>query len=306
MDLLGVLVLLASCVNEIMDEEVLNKQVNDSATRAVPITSELRCEITTPATSGASILSSKGKFTVYATWNLLSQGELESVRGIEISAVDLRTGNEYLMYELSMTGGGMRSITKELTIYRPGSFGIQLAVVLSGRYGYYRKYSPYAYVNILFPTSLDAMSQFKYKMDICWEETKMTTKEYGFYVYLNGNSNMTIGEIYESEPTNAQGEASFNIERNESIFYRCDPRSPSFTFAVAQFHTHPPLTHASPSYWRLPGPSGIDMGNLPDDIPCLVYDYDRNELEDGKLYGGHKPNIPGTIYTYNGTRRPIN
>ena len=47
--LVGVLVLLASCVNEIMDEEVLNKQVNDSATRAVPITSELRCEITTPA-----------------------------------------------------------------------------------------------------------------------------------------------------------------------------------------------------------------------------------------------------------------
>lgn len=41
--LVGVLVLLASCVNEIMDEEVLNKQVNDSATRAVPITSELRC-----------------------------------------------------------------------------------------------------------------------------------------------------------------------------------------------------------------------------------------------------------------------
>lgn len=32
--LVGVLVLLASCVNEIMDEEVLNKQVNDSATRA--------------------------------------------------------------------------------------------------------------------------------------------------------------------------------------------------------------------------------------------------------------------------------
>lgn len=59
--LVGVLVLLASCVNEIMDEEVLNKQVNDSATRAVPITSELRCEITTPAVSGASILSSNAK-----------------------------------------------------------------------------------------------------------------------------------------------------------------------------------------------------------------------------------------------------
>lgn len=55
----GVLVLLASCVNEIMDEEVLNKQVNDSATRAVPITSELRCEITTPAVSGASIIEQK-------------------------------------------------------------------------------------------------------------------------------------------------------------------------------------------------------------------------------------------------------
>lgn len=34
------------------------------------------------------------------------------------------------------------------------------------------------------------MSQFKYKMDICWEETKMTTKEYGFYVYLNEGKSM--------------------------------------------------------------------------------------------------------------------
>ncbi len=289
-----------------MDEEVLNKQVNDSATRAVPITSELRCEITTPAVSGASILSSNGKVGVRGTWNLIDRAEAENVKKIEFHAIDLKSGMEYLMYESQLGVGGKRSDSRVLEFRRPGSFGIQLAVVLSGRYGYYRKYSPYAYVNILFPTSLDAMSQFKSMMDRCWGETKITTKEYGFYVYLNGNSNMTIGEIYESEPTNAQGEASFNIERNESIFYRCDPRSPSFTFAVAQFHTHPPLTHASPSYWRMPGPSGIDMGNLPDDIPCLVYDYDRNELEDGKLYGGHKPNIPGTIYTYNGTRRPIN
>lgn len=62
--LVGVLVLLASCVNEIMDEEVLNKQVNDSATRAVPITSELRCEITTPAVSGQvfCLLMAKSEF----------------------------------------------------------------------------------------------------------------------------------------------------------------------------------------------------------------------------------------------------
>ncbi len=303
--LVEMLVLLASCVNEFMDEEVLNKPVNNSITRSIP-TSELRCEITTPAVSGASILSSKGKVRVHGTWNLVNRGEAENVKKIEFRAVDLKSGIDYSMFQSQFSLDGIKSYSADLEFHRPGSFGIQLVVVLSGRYGsYYRKYSPYTYVNILFPTSLDVMSQFKYKMDLCWEKTKVTTKEYGFYVYLNGNSDMTMGEIFESVPTNAQGEAFFTIERKEAMFYRWDPRV-SNSFAVAQFHTHPPLTNASFGYWRIPGPSVIDMSNLPDDIPCLVYDYDRNELKEGKLRGGHKPNIPGTIYTYNGTRRPVN
>ena len=102
----------------------------------------MRCEITTSAVSGASILSSNGKVGVRGTWNLIDRAEAENVKKIEFHAIDLKSGMEYLMYESQLGVGGKRSDSRVLEFRRPGSFGIQLAVVLSGRYGYYRKYSP--------------------------------------------------------------------------------------------------------------------------------------------------------------------
>lgn len=84
--------------------------MNDSATRAVPITSELRCEITTPAVSGASILSSNGKVGVRGTWNLIDRAEAENVKKIEFHAIDLKSGMEYLMYESQLGVGGKSRI----------------------------------------------------------------------------------------------------------------------------------------------------------------------------------------------------
>lgn len=188
-------------------------------TRAIP-SQELRCRLVTSAASGASILSSKGKFTVNCNWYLNDLGEVENLKDMELYIVDLSTD-----------------------------------------------------------------------------------REYGFFIYLEGNRTMKKGEVFESEIYNGQETLLINMSYSDNIPNQYDPRVKA-NFVVAQFHTHPPLSKFPGNYWRLLGPSSIDIEHAPKDIPCLLYDYDSSKIGD-KLYGMHRIDTPAKIYYYNGTRRPI-
>lgn len=290
--------LVVSCANDIEEEISFNTQ--EDITRALP-TQELRCQLTTPASSGASILSSKGKFTVNCNWYLNDTGEAENIRSLELYIVDSNTNKEYYICDLPSTRFG--SLSKEVEVFRPGAYAVKIVATISGRYYPYTKTSSPVYVNILFPTSLDAVSHFQADMDRCWSMTKASSREYGFYIYVEGNSRLTKGEVFESEPYNGTETLLLNMSYKDNDPSMYDPRVMA-TLVVSQFHTHPPLSNFPGTYWRPLGPSYIDTGNAPDGVPCLVYDYDNSKIGD-KLYGMHRLDAPAKIYYYNGTRRPI-
>lgn len=299
--IIGVFIILSSCTDEILHEEIIEK--TPPVTRVA--TSEMQCRVVS-GISGSSILSSKGIFTIECNWNFNDIKEASNLLLIEVYLVDMNTEREFYINDAFRGSGGSRSGNESLSveIKRPGFFGIKMVATFKGRFYNYTKESTLDYISVLFPSTLEVISQFKGLMDTYWNLTKRSRKEFGFYIYLVGNQKMEYGEIFESEPLDNQMEIKLNMPFSESSLH-CDPREGG-RFAVAQFHTHPPMSHVNSHYQRVPGPSYIDKDNLPGNIPCLVYDYNSAYLPNNVLTGGHDLNLPGKIYSYNGNTRPHN
>ena len=93
-------------------------------------------------------------------------------------------------------------------------------------------------------------------------------------------------------------QAIINIDRTPETF----PENPSPTasgarYAVATFHTHPPMTYASSGLRRMAGPSGIDETNAVErGFPSVVLDYVPEEGDDGMLLSGHSLNADHQLF----------
>ncbi len=134
--------------------------------------------------------------------------------------------------------------------------------------------------------------------------TTVNKQEYGFYIYLVDGYILRVDPVFKSDPITEESTEVTNMITLSETNEHNPPDLKGAKYAVALFHTHPPLP--SPSQSRTPGPSIIDLYNLPQtSMPCIVADYDASFLEGGKLTGGHDINLPWKLYSYSVSQRSI-
>lgn len=131
--------------------------------------------------------------------------------------------------------------------------------------------------------------------------------EYGFMIYLkiDGNNRLEIGEMYHGAAGSCDPDKTITVKiPNEETSLDRNPTE-SWKYALAFFHTHPPLTICPYKTSRIPGPSSDD-DKLAKKTPFtwLILDYCEG-LVKGELKGGHNENEDMKIYYCGARRRSI-
>lgn len=150
----------------------------------------------------------------------------------------------------------------------------------------------------------------KSKMDSEWQNTlndctpnPNRCRERGFWIILDTTDNSyKISEIFLGPWNEPPDTASIDLGKRPGVRLSVPaPNANGATYAVASFHTHPPMTYFPYESGRRTGPSSADMNkDMADNVAGIVYDYTT-----AFITGGH-PEGATAVPKMSRSRRDLN
>ena len=169
-------------------------------------------------------------------------------------------------------------------------------------------------ITVQYPDAYLIQSATESEMNLLWTITKDAAApgsrtEFGFWIYCitaASPADITRGGQMSGNPVSTCLYTSASIDPGAMVDSPGNVNSGG-SYAVAFFHTHPPLTYCPYNSFRLVGPSSTDISlHSQKGISGFVYDY-MPVTEDGRTgaFGCHNIDNPATISIINPDRRSL-